>query len=208
MSYPTNLLKELHTAPDIQLLNQLFPSQAVCQLSSNYHSIHEAIFLSSPEELVALDGVGNQSIRKILAFRELSRRIDLERSSKVKGFHHPSDIYNYLRDMRNLQQEQFRVVLLNTKNRIICQQLITQGTINVSIVSPREVFHVATKHLAARIIIVHNHPSGDCKPSKEDLLVTESLVSSGKLLEIPILDHMIIGHSGYFSFIENNILPT
>lgn len=208
MSYPTNLMKELRAIPDHQLLNQLFPSQAVSQLSSNYHSIHEAIFLSSPEELAAMNGVGSHSIRKILAFRELSHRIDLERSSQVKGFHHPNDIYNYLCDMRNLQQEQFRIVLLNTKNRIICQQLITQGTINVSIVSPREVFHAATKHLAASMIIAHNHPSGDCNPSKEDLLVTEALAASGKLLEIPVLDHVIITHSGYFSFLEKGVLVT
>lgn len=154
-----------------------------------------------------MDGVGNKSICKILAFRELSHRIDLEKSSKVKSFNHPKDIYNYLYEIRNLQQEQFRIVLLNTKNRIICQELITQGTINSSIVSPREVFHAATKHLAASLIVVHNHPSGDFNPSKEDLLVTKSLVSSGKLLNIPILDHVIISSDGYFSFLENDILP-
>lgn len=208
MSQTTNLVKELHTAPDKQLLNHLFPPQTVTQISTKYHSIHEALFLSSPEELATLEGVCSHSIRKILAFRELSHRIDLERSAQVKSFHHPKDIYNYLCDMRNLQQEQFRIVLLNTKNRIICQQLITQGTINVSIVSPREVFHAATKHLAASMIIAHNHPSGDCNPSKEDLLVTEALVASGKLLEIPVLDHLIITHSGYFSFLEKGILAT
>lgn len=207
MSHQTNLTKELHATPVRELLSHLFMPQAASQLSTQYHSVHEALFLSTLEELKTLDGVSKQSIRKILAFRELSHRIDLERSAKVKSFRHPKDIYNYLCDMRKLQQEQFRIVLLNAKNRIICQQLISQGTINASIVSPREVFHAATKYLAASIIIAHNHPSGDCSPSKEDLLVTESLVSSGKLLEIPILDHVIIGYNGYFSFLENGISP-
>lgn len=206
MSQLTNLAKELHTAPAIQLLSHIFPAQTASQLSTHYHGIHEALFLTSPEELAQRDGIGKQSIRKILAFRELSRRIDLERSSHVKSFHHPKDIYDYLCDMRNLQQEQFRIVLLNSKNRIICQHLISQGTINASLVSPREVFHAATKYLAAGIIITHNHPSGDYNPSKADLLVTKSLVSSGKLLEIPILDHVIISCNGYFSFLENGIL--
>lgn len=207
MSEPINSTKKFHIIPDEELLSHLFPPQAASQLSIKYHSIHEALFLSSPEELATMDGVGNKSICKILAFRELSHRIDLEKSSKVKSFHHPKDIYNYLYEMRNLRQEQFRIVLLNTKNRIICQELITQGTINASIVSPREVFHAATKHLAASLIVVHNHPSGDFNPSKEDLLVTKSLVSSGKLLNIPILDHIIISSDGYFSFLENDILP-
>lgn len=80
------------------------------RLSTQYHGIYEALFLSSPEELATLDGVSNQSIRKILAFREFSHRIDLERSSQVKSFHHPKNIYNYLCDMRSLQQEQFCIV--------------------------------------------------------------------------------------------------
>ena len=208
MPDPINLTKKIHTISDEELLSHLFPPQAASQLSIKYHSIYEALFLSSPEELATMDGVGNKSICKILAFRELSHRIDLEKSSRVKSFHHPKDIYNYLYEMRDLPQEQFRIVLLNNKNRIICQKLITQGTINASIVSPREVFHVATKHLAASLIIVHNHPSGDFNPSKEDLLATRSLVSAGKLLEIPILDHIIISSDGYFSFLENEILPT
>lgn len=207
MSEPINLTKKIHTIPDEELLSHLFPPQVVSELSIKYHSIHEALFLSSPEELATMDGVGNKSICKILAFRELSHRIDLEKSSQIKSFHHPKDIYNYLYEMRNLQQEQFRIVLLNTKNRIICQQLITQGTINASIVSPREVFHASTKHLAASLIVVHNHPSGDFNPSKEDLPVTKSLVSSGKLLNIPILDHIIISSDGHFGFFENDILP-
>lgn len=207
MTYSANLIQELHAAPVKQLLSHLFPPQAASRLSEKYNCIHETLFLSSPEELAALSGVGSKSIRKILAFRELSHRIDVERSSQIKSFHHPKDIFNYLCDMRSLQQEQFRVILLNTKNRIICQKLISQGAINASFVSPREVFHFATKHLSASIIIAHNHPSGDCKPSEQDLLVTETLVSSGKLLEIPVLDHVIIGYDNYFSFYENGILP-
>lgn len=208
MAQLTNLMEEVHASSIEQLLKQLFPPQTVSQLSSKYHGLHEALFLSTPEELATLDSIGEQSIRKILAFRELSYRIDAERSAQIKSFNQPKDVYNYLYDMRNLQQEQFRVVLLNTKNRIIGQQMISQGTINASIVSPREVFHVATKHLAANIIIVHNHPSGDYKPSKEDMLITKALVFAGKLLEIPVVDHVIISHEGYFSFLENGVLAT
>lgn len=207
MIQPTHLMEEIHTTPSDQLLTYLLPPKAASCITTGYQRIYEGLILSSPEELATLDGISKSSVRKILALRELSRRMDVERSQKIKCIHSPKDIYNYLLDMRDLQQEQFRVILLNTKNGIICQQMISQGTINASIVTPREVFHAATKCLAACVIIAHNHPSGDCSPSKEDSHVTEALVHAGNILGISVLDHLIIGRNEYYSFQEKGVLP-
>ncbi len=98
------------------------------------------------------------------------------------------------------------VLLLNSANILIREQRISEGTLNASLVHPREVFHPAITELAAAIILMHNHPSGERQPSSEDRHITQRLVSVGKLLDIPVLDHIIIGKEGYFSFKEEGEL--
>ncbi|WP_196603177.1 JAB domain-containing protein [Pectinatus haikarae] len=105
----------------------------------------------------------------------------------------------YFKFLEDKQQEEFWVLLLNTKNNIIKGKCITIGTLDASLVGPREVFHVAVWNMAAAIIIAHNHPSGDSAPSEEDKAVTKRLTVVGKIIGIPLLDHIIIGKYGSLS---------
>lgn len=107
-------------------------------------------------------------------------------------------------EMKEYKKEVFKIILLDTKNKPIAVKDISMGTLNSSIVHPREVFKEAIKESANSIILVHNHPSGDCSPSKEDVNVTEKLFNVGELLNIKILDHIIIGRD-YYSFQENKL---
>ena len=109
-------------------------------------------------------------------------------------------------DMQYLTQEEFRVILLNTKNGIIAERTISKGTLNTTVVTPREVFHRAVKLMAAAVVLVHNHPSGDPVPSQEDLELTRKMVEAGKVMDIAVLDHCIIGQGKYVSLKEKGVI--
>ena len=98
------------------------------------------------------------------------------------------------------------MILLNTKNQLIQEVEISKGSLNQTIVHPREVFNKAIKNSAASIILIHNHPSGDPTPSQEDFILTQNLVKSGKLLGIPVLDHIVVGNGDYYSFADRQTL--
>ena len=116
----------------------------------------------------------------------------------------PQDIGNvYMEELRYKKKEIFRVVLLNTKNVIIGSKDISEGSLNASIVHPREVFLEAIKKSANKMILMHNHPSGDPTPSSEDINITKRLISAGQIVGIEILDHVIIGDGSFYSFKEN-----
>ena len=142
--------------------------------------------------------------KKVMVIRELSRRLlregSREYASIVKG---PADAAAYLMPILRYEvKENFVVLLLNTKNKIIGHRVVSIGSLSASIVHPREVFKEAIKVNAASIIIAHNHPSGDPAPSREDVAVTERLVKAGKIMDIQVLDHIIIGDSKYLSMKE------
>ncbi|MFH1641989.1 MAG: DNA repair protein RadC [Nanoarchaeota archaeon] len=124
---------------------------------------------------------------------------------KKGGYKEPiesaQDVYNHFVDMlKDKKKEYFYALLLDTKNRIIKEELISVGTLNSSLVHPREVFKEAIKESANSIILVHNHPSGDCKPSEEDFIINSILKKSSDILNIKLLDHIIISKEGYYSF--------
>jgi DNA repair protein RadC len=109
--------------------------------------------------------------------------------------------------LEHLEVEQFHVIGLNTKNAVVFEEMVSQGSINASIVTPRETFHMLIRRHCAGAIVAHNHPSGDHPtPSKEDVALTEVLVESGKILGIPVLDHVIVGQGKYYSFKEHLLL--
>jgi DNA repair protein RadC len=110
--------------------------------------------------------------------------------------------------MQDLQQEEIRVLLLNTKNKILGQKKVFLGMVNFSPASAREIFHVAVQVMATTIIVVHNHPSGDPSPSREDEEFTKRLEQAGNILNIPVFDHVIIGKHGYCSFKERGYLKS
>ncbi|KYO64778.1 RadC family protein [Thermovenabulum gondwanense] len=166
----------------------------------------EYIYNASLEELSNLKGIGAAKAVKIKAAVEMGRRIASNYGVKKIVINSPKDVENLLKEeMRVLEKEHFRVILLDTKNKVISVEEISIGTLDSSIVHPREVFKPAIKRSSSSIILVHNHPSGDPYPSKEDIVITKRLCEAGKLLGIHVVDHIIIGNSS-FSFKANGLL--
>ena len=119
----------------------------------------------------------------------------------------PESAYEYMRGKLDpLEVEEFHVIGLNTKNAVVMKELISRGALNSSVVTPREVFNLLVKRRCAAAIVAHNHPSGDSTPSSEDINLTKALVESGKILGIPVLDHIIVGHYEYYSFKEHGLI--
>lgn len=161
----------------------------------------------SQEELKAIDGIGTGKACQLLAAVELGRRVYHSASERAIKISSPSDVADLLMaELRYKKQEHFKAVILDTKNQVISIETITIGTLNASLVHPREVFNRAIKKSAYGIVLVHNHPSGHPEPSKEDLMLTERLVESGKIIGIGILDHVVIGDGRFYSFKEQGLL--
>ena len=154
-----------------------------------------------------IKGVGKVKALQILAIGELSRRIAKTSISKGEMFSDPEMIARYyMEDMRHLQIEEVILIMMNSKNQIIKDEVISKGTVNSSILSPREVFLLALQYHAVHIILLHNHPSGDPTPSKEDIRMTAKIAEAGKLIGILLMDHLIIGDNKYISLKERGVL--
>ncbi|GGE42661.1 UPF0758 protein YsxA [Pullulanibacillus camelliae] len=159
------------------------------------------------EELMAIKGIGKTKAVEILAAIEVGKRLIKEADEERYVIRSPQDGANYVMDdMRFLSQEHFVALFLNTKNQVIHRQTIFIGSLNASIVHPREVFKEAIKRSAASIICFHNHPSGDPTPSREDIDVTKRLVECGLLLGIDVLDHIVIGDRKFISLKEKGVV--
>lgn len=158
---------------------------------------------SSPAELAAVQGIGPAVAARISAALELGRRLAREGPLERTRIRGPREVYDLCAPaMRDLSQEEFRVLLLNTQHAVVREITVTRGTLDASIVHPREVFRAAITESAAAMILVHNHPSGDPTPSPEDRDVTRQLAEAGRLVGIPVLDHVILGDGRYVSFVE------
>ncbi len=159
------------------------------------------------EEMTAIKGIGVAKGVTLLAAIELGRRIRQYVPEDRYIIRSPKDGANFVMEsMRHLNQEHLIVLFLDTKNRIIHKQTIFIGSLNASIVHPREIFREAVKRSAASIICVHDHPSGDPTPSQEDIQVTKRLVEAGKIMGIELLDHIIIGNQKYVSLKEKGYI--
>lgn len=160
----------------------------------------------SLKELEAVPGIGRVKAIQIKSVAELSTRISKSIAMQKLQINSPSSVANiYMEEMRHLQQEHLKIVLLDTKNNIISDHTISIGTVNASLVNPRELFIHALKNLAVHIIILHNHPSGDPTPSKEDISITKRILDASEIIGIKLLDHIIIGDGRYFSLKEKGI---
>lgn len=159
------------------------------------------------EEFTTIKGIGKCKASQIMAALELSKRLSASNGGNKIKVTSPRDVTNFLmEEMRYLKKEFFKIVLLDTKNQVISIEDISVGSLNSSIVHPREVFNTAIKRSSASIILVHNHPSGDPTPSKEDLNVTRRLVECGNIIGITVLDHLIIGDGEFISLKEKNMV--
>lgn len=161
-------------------------------------------------EILDLDikGIGNAKAVTIAAAMQLGRCVESEQEKPedqiVKSSDDVAKIYSP--KLRDLKKEKFMVVMLASNNKILKDKVVTEGTINSSVITPREVFHEAVIALAAAVILIHNHPSGNKKPSREDVKITKKIVAAGKNMDIPVLDHLVIADDSYTSFADEGLL--
>jgi DNA repair protein RadC len=161
------------------------------------HPIPDGLWRVEAEDLVALDGVGPAAAARVLACLEMSRRASAWRSSRRPTISTPEDVVDLCAaQLRGLDREHFWSLALNTKNQLLKMIEVSVGSLNASIVHPRELFRDAVKLSAASVVVVHNHPSGDPTPSGADIQLTRRLVKAGDVLGIELLDHVVIGDGG------------
>lgn len=158
-------------------------------------------------ELMEFRGIGQVKAVQIKCIGELSKRIASVSAKKLLDFQNPDTIADYyMEQMRHEEQEIMICMMLNTKNQLLGETVISRGTVNASLVSPRDLILAAFRFRAVFIIIVHNHPSGDPKPSRDDLDITKRIQAACSLVDIPLLDHIIIGDQRYISFRQEGML--
>ena len=192
---------------DEELLSTFIPKDVANKLMKEYQSIYGVVMNTAEIDTKNLRGFGKNKLDKIACIKEIIYRINMEKSKALTQISSPNDVLTYFKDMEDLRQEEIRLIMLNTKNKIIAHKTISKGTINASIVTPREIFFPAIKMMASSIILVHNHPSADDTPSSEDKNITEIGARSGKLINIKLLDHIIIGKNKIYSFKEAGLIP-
>ena len=158
------------------------------------------------EELRNIYGVGPTKAVQILAAIELGKRLFKPKDEKEIYIHSPKDVLKETNNIKENKKENFVVLYLDARNKLIAKETVSIGTINASLVHPREVFEPAIRELTVQIILVHNHPSGDSQPSEDDLILTKRLIEAGKILGIEVIDHIIITKDKYFSFKEKRLM--
>jgi DNA repair protein RadC len=160
-----------------------------------------------PEELTHVRGIGIAKACQLVSAMELGKRIAVKPKDKKVNVNSPKEVAAlFMEEMRYLRKEFFQVLMLNTKNEIIMVDNVSIGNLNSAVVHPREVFSRAIKKSASSIILVHNHPSGNPQPSREDIDLTGRLMESGKILGIEVLDHIIIGDGIFISLKEKMLI--
>lgn len=163
------------------------------------------LFECSLKELQEIKGIGPSKAMQILTIAELQKRVN-QSKNPVKRISCAEDVFNLMYEtLKDKKEEHFYVLMLDTKNNLIGEPvLISKGILDASIVHPREVFKPAIKNSASKIILVHNHPSGDPSPSNEDIDITEKLMNTGEELGIKVLDHIILGGEEWWGWKEKN----
>jgi DNA repair protein RadC len=175
-------------------------------LLSETKSLRKLDSLSYPE-MSSVKGIGLAKFAQIKAALEIGKRLLRETNSPKKKIHNALDLVNYFGPcMRDLKKEKFKVIMLDVKNKIIKDIDISVGSLTESIVHPREVLKEIIKESAASVIFLHNHPSGESNPSKNDLDITERLVDACDLIGVKVLDHIILGEDNYTSFAQEGLL--
>lgn len=168
----------------------------------NFKNIKEMKYITI-NKLIEINGIGKVKAIELLAALELGKRVYYTEQKEKVLLNSSKKIYEYFKNIFIEEyQECFYALYLDTKSKLISYKLLFKGTINSSCVHPREVFKNAFLESAYSIIVIHNHPSGDSTPSKEDIKVTKTLMEIGKIMAIPVVDHIIIGNNQYYSFYE------
>lgn len=161
----------------------------------------------SIKEFQRLRGIGTVKAIQIKCIAELSVRMASASAKEALCFNQPETIADYYMEaFRHKEQEVLMAVMLDTKNHLLGEEILSKGTVNSSLVSPRELFLAALRYQAVNLVLVHNHPSGDATPSGDDLDITRRILEVGELLDIHLLDHIIIGDRQYVSLREEELL--
>jgi DNA repair protein RadC len=179
-------------------------SYIVSEIFTRFPSIQELLDVTE-EELLSIKGIGIVKAQQIIAALKLAR-LNPSTAEERFAIRSPEDAFTYLKDMQYLHREEFVCLGLNTKNEVMFRKTIFTGSLNASIVHPRETFLPLIKRCCASAIVAHNHPSGQPTPSREDIEVTKRLVEVGKIVGIEVLDHVIIGAEKYISLKEKGYL--
>lgn len=195
MTFKLLLATTIREKEDGYVVNEIF---------SRFPSIQELLEVTE-EELLQINGIGKVKAKQIIAALKLARMnpTSVENRFTIRS---PEDAYNYLKDMAYLTQEHFVVLGLNTKNEVQFRETVFIGSLNASIVHPRECFKHLIRRSCASAIVAHNHPSGQPDPSREDIEVTKRLSEAGKIMGCEILDHIIVGAEKYVSLKEKGYL--
>ena len=166
----------------------------------------KALSEATLEELCEIKGLGMAKSIQLKAAFSLGLKVYKQAVNPRFRIENPLHAYNLIKDeLEHQKQELFMVIMQDTKGSLICHEVVSIGTLSQTLIHPREVFYPAVRHKAASIIVAHNHPSGDATPSKQDLETTQSLISVGKLIGIPLHDHLIIGAQCYVSLRQHGV---
>lgn len=172
----------------------------------NYSNLKD-LSNASVNDLMKIKGIGSSKAIELLAAFELGKRVTREKYIEKKKLHSPESIFLFMKDILELKTQEHLVALyLNTKGELINKKTLFIGSLNSSLIHPREIFKYAVINSAASIIITHNHPSGDPTPSPNDIEITKIIHENGKMMDINLIDHIIIGRDKYYSFKEKGML--
>ena len=185
--------EQLNQMSDEQLLAAFIPEESAKGLLHDYSNLYNVLHMASDQQIRTYYGIGNSKLYKMQCLREMMNRINQQKVKIPRELSGTQAAISYFKFLEEKPVEEFWAVFLNTKNQAIGSKCITVGTLNASLAQPREVFAAALQHMAASVIVAHNHPSGDGEPSSEDIAVTKTLITAGDMLRIPVLDHIVIG---------------
>lgn len=207
----------VHTLSDAELLAAILGNGTIGKTALElamellYENTSEPGFLHilqlGLEDLQKIHGIGKAKAIRLLCVAEFARRLAKQSAKERLDFSNPKSVADYyMEDLRHLKQEQLILVMLNGKNKLLGDKILFVGTVNQSLVNPREVYLEALKREAVFIILLHNHPSGDITPSNADVVMTRKMKQAGELIGIRLLDHIIIGNQEYSSFCNQGLL--
>ena len=156
---------------------------------------------------MSIRGIGQVKAIKLKCIAELSSRIAQEMAKKTLQLKDPRTVADYYMErLRHFERERVLLLMMDSRNHLIGEQVLSEGTVNASLISPREIFLTALRYSAVYIMLLHNHPGGDPTPGKQDILATERIKNVSAMIEIPLIDHIIIGDKKYYSFREMGYL--
>lgn len=171
-----------------------------------YKGLHGLNYINR-DELMLIKGIGNTKATQILALTEISSRMSKQILKKDINFNNPNSIASYYqKKCKYLKKERTYMMMFNTSHMLIKEVMLSEGTVNQTLISPREIFIEALKYESVNIVLIHNHPSGSPEPSKSDIEATLKIRDAGKLIDINLSDHIIVGGETYISMYERGII--